>query len=74
LKKLKPTGWWGDEQVDDTRTRVMNNWDKYTPDYNGDDHLSGFYQEPEDEKIEEDRPADWVRRYYVKHDIGLSLD
>lgn len=71
LKKLEPRGWWGDEQVDDTGLRVMREWDEYTPEYDGDDHLSNFYQESKGPKIDGDEAADLVRHYYLKHEICL---
>jgi hypothetical protein len=74
LKTLKQTGWWGDEQVGDTGKREMNNWDEYTPSYDGDDHLGDFYQESENKKIGEDKAAKSVRRLLLKNYISLPLE
>lgn len=61
----------GNEQVKDTRRYAMKHWDEYTPEYDGDDHLSDTNQTSEVIKIGVENAASLVRHLYLKHILGL---
>ena len=79
MKELEPLvlptkydrGKLGGDTLKDTRVHAIKHWDEYTPEYDGDDHLSDTKGESEDLKIGAEEAEFLVRHLYLTHFLCL---